>query len=245
MKSTQKSLGLSFMVIALILAVQVSHALASQPKFVTESGEFALTFTGSGAEGKLEVLPQGSIIRFVNCRESSSTGTISTSTTIEATKVIFKGCAATLPSLGANVNCQNTKNSGEIVTNLLEGSLIYVKAGSPETGIDLEPESTPEFAKFTCGSFLKETISVTESVIGIVTPVNASFGVTFTVSFSQKDGHQEPEGYLASSGCSFVKNVLMTTGSGVDTFGPLQSGVQGTETIKTSQPIKISATKCA
>jgi hypothetical protein len=234
-----KVMGLA-LVAMLAFAAFAASASASEPKAELESGAFPVTFTGSGGLGVLEVLPTPT--RIVHCTANTSSGEISSATTAKKVKVIFKGCTSTGP-FGIKVNCSSSgAATGEIVSFLLKGLIVYIKAGTSDTGIDLEPESGTEFAKFTCGGGI-ETLSVTGTVVGVLTPVNSAFTTAFTLTFAQKEGHQIPEGYLANTGCGFVKDVLNTAGSGFESFSK-QSAVEGTETLTTSKKMKVTASKC-
>jgi hypothetical protein len=109
----------------------------------------------------------------------------------------------------------------------------------------ISPESGTTFASFTCkGIFLSETLTVSGGVIGELTPVN-SLTNSFTLTFNQTGGHQAPETYLSNTGCSATKAVLSTTGSGAESFGPIQSGIKATESLTTSKKIKVAATSCS
>lgn len=235
-----KVMGLSLVAMLALAAFAAASASASQPKAELESGAFPVSFTGSGGTGTLEVVPTPT--RTVTCTSNSSSGEIASATTTKKVKVVFKGCTSTGP-FGIKVNCSSSgAATGEIVSSLLKGSLFYITAGSSEAGIDLEPESAPEFAKFTCGGI--ETLTVTGSVVGKLTPVNAAFGTSFTLTFTQSAGIQNPQGYLAATGCAFTKDTLNTAGTGFESFSK-QSGVSGTETLTTSKKLKIVSSKCA
>ena len=234
-----KIIGLSLVAMLALAAFAAASASASQPSAELESGTFPVSFTGSGGEGTLEVLPTPT--RTVTCTSNSSKGNIASATTVNKVNVIFKGCTSTGP-FGIKVNCSTSgAATGEIISTSLKGSLFYLTAGSNAAGTDLEPESGTEFAKFTCGGL--ETLTVTGSVVGKLTPVNGPFSTSFTLTFSQKEGHQEPEGYLAASGCGFVKDVLNTAGTGFESFSK-QSGVKGTETVTATKKLKIVSSKC-
>lgn len=247
MRHMIKTLSLSLAAVFVFGAMAAASASASQPKAELESGAFPVSFTGSGGAGKLETVAEGTKVRTVNCTGNNSSGKISGATTISAATVKFTGCTATGP-FGIKLGC---KTSGaateEIVTNALKGTLFYIKSGSSEAGVDLEPESGTEFAKFVCGGI--QEISVTGSVVGKLTPVNAAFGTAFTLEFVQKAGLQSPEGYLAASGCGFTKDVLMSKGTslgfGGENFAAIQSGVEGKESITTGSKMKIVSNSCA
>jgi hypothetical protein len=243
-----KMLGLAGLAaLALMAVVGAGTASASQPKAEPEGGTFPVSFTGSGGAGKLETVAEGTKVRTVNCEENTSSGEVNSATTTKNVSVRFKKCTATGP-FGIKVTCTGGTGaaSGEIVTKTLKGTMFYIKAASSEVGIDLEPESGTQFAEFTCGGVQK--ISVTGSVVGKLTPVNTLTN-KYTLTFSQTAGKQSPEGFLAASGCAFTKDVLSSTGTAVgfggENFGPLQSGVEGSETLTLSKNLKVASTSCA
>lgn len=242
-----KMLGLAGLAALAVMAiVGAGTASASQPKAEPEGGTFPVEFSGTGGAGKLETVAEGTKVRTVNCEGNKSSGKISSATSATNVSVKFTGCTATGP-FGIKLACTSPgAASGEIVTSTLKGTLFYIKAGSSEVGIDLEPASGTQFAEFTCGGVQK--IVVTGSVVGKLTPVNTLTN-TFTLSFTQTAGKQSPEGYLAASGCGFTKDVTSSTGTalgfGGENFGPIQSGIEGSETLTTSKKIKVASTSCS
>jgi hypothetical protein len=243
MRHTIKTLSVALAAVFVFGAIAAAGASASQPKAELESGAFPITFTGSGGTGVLEVLPEPK--RKVTCTSNTSSGNIASSTTITGAKVIFKGCTAEGPF--GNVSCNTSgANSGEIKSTTLKGKLVYLIAGSARVGMDLEPETGTEFAKFVCGGV--QELIVTGSVIGELTKVNEPFGTSFTLTFTQTEGHQAFESYLNPTGCTAVKDVLMTEGKalfiGGENFAAKQSAVQGTEALTTSKKMKIVSSKC-
>lgn len=239
-----KMLGLAALAaLAVMAVVGAGTASASEPKAEPEGGTFPVSFTGSGGTGILETTSEGGKIRTVHCTANTSAGEINTATSVKNVKVKFTGCTTSGP-FGINLTCTTSgATSGEITTVALKGTLVYLTAGSSNAGIVIEPESGTTFASFKCGSFLTETLTVTGKVIGKLTPVN-SLTNAFTLTFSQSGGHQSPETYLASSGCAATKAVLSTTGSGLESFGPIQSGISATESLTTSKKVKVASTKC-
>jgi len=87
------------------------------------------------------------------------------------------------------------------------------------------------------------TLTVTGSVVGELTPVNAAFGTAFTLTLNQTKGVQEFTKFLSPANCESVEDILKTKSEGAKVFGPTQSGVQGTEKITTSKNIKIVSNK--
>lgn len=234
MKHAKTLIWAMLVALAAMAFLGAGTASASQPKAEPEGGAFPVSFSGSGGEGTLETVAEGTKVRTVTCTSNTSSGEVNSATTAKNVKVIFKGCTTKGPF--------GTLNCGEIKTVALRGTLFYLVAGSSEVGIDLEPESGTTFATFTCGGI--ETLTVKGSVIGKLTPVN-SLTKSFTLTFSQKSGKQEPETYLAATGCGATKDTLTTEGSGFEKFGPIQSGIKATESLTMGKAIKVASTKCA
>jgi len=228
---------------AVMALVGTATAAASQPKAEPEGGAFPVSFTGTSGAGTLETVSEGGSVRTVSCTADTSSGEVNSATTVKNVKVKFTGCTTTGPFGNAWTCTSSGAASGEVLTVALKGSLNYLKSGSSEVGIVLSPESGSSFASFTCrGVFLSENLSVGGSVIGKLTPVN-TLTSGFTLSFSQSAGHQSPETYLSST-CSATTAVLSTTGSGAETFGPIQSGLSTSESLTTAKKIKIASSSC-
>ncbi|HEX6456180.1 MAG TPA: hypothetical protein VF009_06630 [Solirubrobacterales bacterium] len=235
-----KLLGLA--VVAAMAAMAVlgaSMASASEPVSESEGGK-PVTFTGMGGASTLEVLPEGGKSRTVNCTSTKSSGEFSLASTEKFTKITFNGCTATGP-FGTKVSCSSGLMGGEIFTTALKGTLVYLTAGSSEAGIDLEPESGTTIATFTCGF---ESMTVTGSVIGKFTPVN-TWATAYALKFAQTGGKQEAETFLANVGCAPVTDVLSTTGTGAEAFGPRQSGLAAEEKMTFVKQVRMATSKCS
>jgi len=227
-------------------AIASASASASQPKAEPEGGTFPVGFTGSSATGGTLETVKG---RLVTCTSDSSKGSIDSATTVTNVIVIFKGCTASGP-FGIKLPCASGKTSGEIETVALKGTLFYVKAGSSDSGVLLEPTSGPmtKFASFLCGPTLgvEETLAVRGSVVGAITPVN-TLTTAFSLKFTQTKGVQSPLEYLDAT-CTKKKAALETEGVGKgfgsETWAYEQSGVGTTESLTTSKKVKISASSC-
>ncbi len=119
----------------------------------------------------------------VECTELFDIGEFSSTSDKEVRNVHvkFSGCIA----LGS-IPCENTATEGVIETNILKGSLGYIKKAAPkEVGVDIKPQSGKEFAKFSCGSTIAFRVGEGtakegpfypkgggDGVIGVVTPIN-------------------------------------------------------------------------
>lgn len=235
MRHMIKTLSVALAAVFVFGAVAAASASASQPEVKLSAGE-TVSFEGSGGAGVLEVLPEGTKKRTVSCSSNTSAGKVSDSTTVSEVVVKFKECFTSGP-FGEKVPC------GEIVTTKLKGKLYYLTAGSSEVGVGFEPESGTEFAKFVCKNiFVNETLAVTGSVEGKLTPVNTST-TKFTLTFKQTEGHQEPL-TLLNAKCETKESTLMTQGSGSEAFGPRQSGIKGEESVTMAKAIEVVSSKC-
>jgi hypothetical protein len=132
----------------------------------------------------------------VECEGIFDQGEFSTKSAKEVRNIhtTFTGCKA----LG--VPCTNTGVAGTVETNLLKGTVGYIKKAAPkEVGVSIMPQSGKEFAKFTCGAEIQIQVGEAvekegpayptkgggDSVIGVVTPLNemvSSFKQAFTAN---------------------------------------------------------------
>jgi len=234
-----KVIGLAALAcLALTAAVGANVASASEP---TASGTVPQGFTGTGGTGTLSVTASSLII---HCTSSTSSGELSSSTTIQNAIVTFHGCTNSLS--GGECHSEG-QPSGTIKTNALHGTLVYLEAGSSTTGVLLKPASGETFATIDCPSIFGNThMSVTGQVVAHLTPVNTE-ATTFTLTFSQASaGHPIPAAYLNPSGCASVSTTeaLKTDSSGLVNFSKSPSAIVGTHTIHFSKAVKINSTKC-
>lgn len=229
MKRITKMLGLSAVMVLAFAAVAAASASASQPEV---EGTLPTTFSGSGGEGKLETVAG----RTVTCTGNSASGTVNSSTTVNNTRVTFSGCTDEFGSA-----CTTSgQSSGTIRTNLIKGTLFYREAGSSKKVILLEPETGSVFATFVCG-FGFETLEVTKKVLGEITEVGTN---KYQIAFSQAGGVQVIVVYLDANCNVTGAYFLETKGSGIEPFGPEQSGIQGSDTITTSAGTKLVGSGC-
>jgi hypothetical protein len=219
------------------LAVGVANAAAAgQPK----AEGFPATFTGSGGAGVLETVAEGTKVRTVNCTGNTSSGEVNSATSVKGVLVKFTGCTTSGP-FGLTVPCKSSGASAkEIRTVALKGSTAYLIKSSNRAGIVLSPESGTTFSEFTC-TLLGVTVElkVTGSVVGELTPVNTST-TAYSLILKQSAGHQEFENFLSPTNCASTKAVLMTQGKNAETFGPIQSGVSGTESLTMNHAVKVN-----
>jgi hypothetical protein len=221
-------MGLALVAVFLLGAVGAASASAALPEFKAPGG-FPVQFSATGGAGKLETVAG----RTVTCPKSKATGEVVSATEAKKIVVEFEGCNAIV--IGITFNC------GTITSNTLKASPHYLTNpnSSAEVGLDFLPVSGTELAKFTCMSiFGNETLAVKGSVVGKITPINKATK-SATLTFAQTNGKQKYEGYFV--GATFTKDILETTGSVLQAFGPEQSALEGTGTITFSKDIEIAA----
>jgi hypothetical protein len=237
-----KVMGLALVAMLLFSGIAAASASARQPH--TEG--FPVNLTGTSGAGKLETIKdEKGLVRTFSCTGDTTSAEINSETSLKGVQFIFTGCTATGP-FGENAPCKSAgAGENEIRAEPLKGELIYLVANSSRAGMDFKPEAGETFASFTCvGLFgITEHLTVTGSVVGELTPVNV-LSNKFELILKQTKGRQEPEEYLDPVPCKGVKDVLETTGSNFESFGPLQSGLEATETVTTSKNLKVVSSKC-
>jgi hypothetical protein len=219
-----KAWGLALVAMLLFSGLASASASAAKPEFKSPSG-FPVKFTGTSGAGKL-VTTAG---REISCTSDSASGEITNAKTADNVVVEFKGCTTKI--LFFTLSCSN------IVTNKLTAEPVYLTNpnSSSEVGLDLKPMSGTTFASFTCSG---ENLSVSGSVVGKITPTN-KLTKSYTLSFAQSGGKQKYEGFFVGS--TFTKDTLSASGSGLETFGPEQAGIEGSDTITTEKEVELSA----
>jgi hypothetical protein len=244
-----KSLSLGGLAALAVMAVLGAGAASASEPIVEAHGGFPVNFTGAGGAGTLQVTNQSTSVK---CASSTSAGKISVASTVEGIQVHFKGCETEGGLEGLKCTTAG-RAAGEITTNILHGTLVYLETNSPKTGILLSAAGhsagTPGvFASFACGSppFFGTNLEVTGTVLAELTNVNETRN-TFTLHFYNDNAHPTPNTYLNNVGCGHVSTTEALKSrafNGVLTFPATPSAVQGTQELTTSKTIKINATKC-
>jgi hypothetical protein len=159
-----------------------------------EPGAIKNKFTGTGGEATLETVHAVK----VTCKSEASNGEFTSDTTVGNIEVTFTGCE----SLGYKCSTAEAA-SGEVVTNLLAGDLVWEKWGK-DAAIDLFPQSTELFVEFNCGP---ANAKVKGSVMTKL-PVN-KMETKVEQKFTAKKGKEKPE-YYYTSATEKVKDVLIS-----------------------------------
>jgi hypothetical protein len=162
--------------------------------FEWESGAIKNKFAGTGGVGTLETVHAAK----VTCKTEASSGDMTSSKAVGNVEVTFTGCEL------VGFKC-STKGAaeGEIVTNLLSGTLVWEKYKT-KVAIDLVPQSGEWFVEFMCGP---GSAKVKGSVLAPL-PVDKAES-TLEEKFSAKKGKQKPE-YYYTSATTKVKDVLFS-----------------------------------
>jgi hypothetical protein len=152
-------------------------------------------------EGEKEEVFLGEPIR-VECKEIFDLGEFSSTSSKEVRNihVTFRGCLA-----DGTIACSNTASEGVIETNLLKGTLGYIKKVAPkEVGVDIKPQSGKVFARFNCAGLLNITVGAAtaaegpayppsgggDGVLGVATPINEQTSV-LTQAFTANEETSE------------------------------------------------------
>jgi hypothetical protein len=203
-------------------AIATTAALATPPEF---SPPFPNPFTSTSAATTLQTVGKVKVM----CKADTNKGEV-TGPGAALVRISFTGCTTTAV---AGVLCQSPNGApGEIVTELLLGTLGYVSGVPLEVGLDLSNPTGGPLAVFFCGALKGEVFG---SVIGRVTPLNKVVkpGAHVTLKFAQKAGHQAITMFLGGP-----VDVPLTKLSG----GPLEeSGLASTDKLTFAAPIVIIA----
>jgi len=176
-------------------------AVGKTGSFEWEPGAVKTKFTGTGGTATLETVHKVK----VSCKTEASNGEYTSPKTVGNISVRFTGCE----SIG--FKCKTAlAEEGEIVTNLLAGTLRWENAKKSKVAIDLVPQSEELFVEFACGP---ANDRVKGSVMTNI-PVDI-VKTTFEQKFTAKTGKQKPEFYYTASG-EKVKDVLLSKLGGTE-----------------------------
>lgn len=151
-------------------------------------------------EGKEEV--QETEVQ-IECESETNSGEISGKNGIANVVAKFHGCA-----LFGSAPCENTGTEGEVVVNVLKGTLGYINKSGKEVGVLLEPAAKKGlFAQFSCAGTLTTEVGSApgttnekgyyatkgggNGIISTITPVN-TMASAFTQNFSEVGDENVP-----------------------------------------------------
>ena len=181
-----------------VSAVMASSAFAATPVFKSGSGKFPVYNTDKSGLSELKTANHATI----ECTASTSTGQITSTTTVAKVVVAYTGCSQKKGEIG----CKSGTVAGEIVTKNLKGTLTGTEAEPTEK---LEPESGTEFVKIKCGTV---NVLVTGTVTGKILRVK-KLEHTGTLTFSNAGGliaFEEAATLTSKDELAFFKNEAHT-----------------------------------
>lgn len=217
-------IGLALVAVFALGAVASASASAAELEWTVHPDKITEAKAGAG-----ELLTVGK--RDIKCTGGSTTGEITGALTSTAKAITYTGCEST--KFGGK-KCQNTSTKGEIKTTELAGELVYPKGtrGKHEkAAVVFSPKSGTVFAEFECETLLgAEHLKVTGTAACEVKPINKS-ETSGEIICSETEGKAAIKEVENEKG--EVKKVKTETqGTGVETFGPEESGVLQTTKVK-------------
>lgn len=243
MRSMCRSVLLALVAVLAMSAVATASASASAPIFRLgalskypdpSQGESGAVTLASKLENSKTKTPR----RQVTCHASKTTEELPAFTEFRDVVVKLTGCEAEGP-LYTKVACKSASGAaGEIITNKLVAKLRYIDEATKEVGLVFAPETGATFASFTCTDLGQEQhLTVKGSVIGRITPVDTQTK-TFKIEFVQAKGVQKPTEYEESG--KKITAFLEMEGSGIETFGPEQFGLQAADSLVWLEEVEVN-----
>jgi hypothetical protein len=224
--SLQRTLGVSLVAVCAACSIAAPSSLAAPPEF---SPPFPNPFKATSKAMALETIGKFK----VTCTAGTSKGEVTGQATAALT-ISFTGCSTGEGPGGGS--CQNASR-GEIVTELLFGTLGYLNRKHTAVGLDLSnPSASPTgggLIRFFCGE--DTSVEVGGSVIGRIMPINTLIetGAHMRLNFAEMEGHQAIKKLLGRTRDVPMTQVL---------FGPLEeSGIASTDLLSFASPIEIIA----
>jgi hypothetical protein len=171
-------LTLGFGVLLAVLT-STSLAYAAKPEFKPPAGKnFPFDFTGTSGTTTLE---DKAVAETFTCTADKVKGEITGAKSAAMVIYTYTGCENS-----KSVKCQNTATAGEIVTEKLKGTLVYI-ARTTTAALKLKSENPPVVAAFKCGA---QGYKVREEVMSKISPEDTPAD-KFKFKFAQSKGVQE------------------------------------------------------
>lgn len=197
MKSKNRNILVALVAILAFGVVTASSASAALPEF---TGSYPNTVTFSG---KTEISLYGAETGVeVDCYETAGSGSITGAKTLTTT-LTFKDCVETEDKTKCTSTAKKGLKGGEIQTEAMNSTLVYIAKASKEVGIDLDAHETgkPTFLTFVCEhEGIVYTNIVRGAVIAHITPLNTktkTLPITLTSSIGRE---QSPTSYENEAG---------------------------------------------
>jgi hypothetical protein len=222
MRSKGRGVLAALLTIFVLGGLASASASAALPEFVPGVKEsLPATFKVVGGSATWHVSGSSWV-----CSGLTASGTISATKTVTGTKIVFTTCF--FERSGGKVWC-TTKGAekGEIRTEALEGTLVYISKAAKTVGIDFKPQSGTSLGGFNC---LTGETEIRGSVVLPITSVNlrtSKFTLSATVG---------PTEYETESG---GKATAAMESNWLGTFAPLSW--QFTSNLETNKSLEIKA----
>jgi|HubBroStandDraft_2_1064218.scaffolds.fasta_scaffold83013_3 hypothetical protein len=186
MRHRRTGVLLALVAVLAMSAVVTSAASAAAPEFKPATKQVF-----SGTSGALTI--QNSATNEITCSKETSTGEITSATTVGGVVLTLTGCESPEQG-GCKLTSEGAKNLGEIVTNALKGVLGTVKTSEAASGVGLllEPASGSVWAKIE-GCITDWTLE--GNLAAEVTPIK-TLSKTGKLVFVGKDGHEAIRGIV-------------------------------------------------
>jgi len=232
-----KSMRIRTILIGLVAAFAISVVAAAtasattMPLIVNGSGVEPVKkgFTSESGKSEFETLA-GHVVK---CEKDTDTGTLTGPSTDEST-IKFTGCTTTFI---VTLKCQTGSTKGEIVLKVKSELVWLDKTESKEPGEDLQlPEGG---ITIECTGLATEKVKVTGSTLCPISGFH-TLSSTGTISCkleSGKKGMQEHTKYFL--GGVEKTDETITEGSGAMKFGPEQSGLTSSDSLKYEEAVEI------
>ncbi len=154
------------------------------------------------AEGGVILTPAS---QNIECESETNHGEAAGTKEVKNVTVVFRGC-----KLNGTTPCSNGPEEGQIVTNLLKGTLGYINKSTKDVGVLLEPAAKKQpFATFICGGTLTTVVGVGnekegaayspektggyDGIISPIAPVNTmTTGLTQTYTINEETEENIP-----------------------------------------------------
>src|SRR4029077_7132723 len=219
MRSMFRSVLVTLVALFAVAAVASASASAALPEFEYTTFPIAPQMTS----GAVTLQTKGG--HSVTCKASSASSELANHKELRNAIVTYTGCKSS-----EEVSCSSAgAKSGEVITQNLTATLVYINKATKEVGVLYKPASGSTVANFSCGSV---KTALTGSVIAKVPHEQLnSLRTSFTWEFKQKGGVQEPTEYEEEGGTKASAFLRL--------FGLEQAGEEKTDTVTTKVALEI------
>lgn len=213
-------------VLAVSAAAAATASAAAMPLIVNEKGETPTKtgFKGTSKESTFETKGRSTALK---CKEDTISGKL-TGPSTDTAEIKFKKCKASI------LACKTSGAAAEEIVLKVTSELVWVNEAETEVGEDLVPTTSP--VTIECTGLEKETLKVEGSTICAISGYH-SLSITGTITCVQSGGVQKYTKYFLAKEAK--EDFTKTEGSGFETFGFTQSGLEGTDSLEYEEKVEI------